>query len=63
MRKCSIFAFRVICKAKLYPCVCACFVKGGRMIIFIPQNYKVINSKCPSCEFSLFCFTDALCLP
>lgn len=63
MRKCSILAFSVIFKAKLYPCVCACLGKGGRMIIFISQDCEVINSKCPSCEFTLFCFIDTLCWP
>lgn len=63
MSESSLSAFSVIWRAKLYPCVCACFGKGGRMIVFIPQDCKVINSKCPSCEFTLLCFIESRCLP
>lgn len=44
MRKCDIFAFSIILKANLYPCVCACFGEVARTIIFIPQEYTVKGS-------------------
>lgn len=63
VRKCNIFSFSVIFKAKLYSCVCTYFGKGGRMILFNPQDCKVINSKCPLLLLSvLFCFKDVLYL-
>lgn len=41
VRKCDIFAFSVIFKTNLYPCVCACFGMAGRIIIFISKDCTV----------------------